>query len=271
MLLLTSAILAFLAVFSSAAPDVINVSIWFMGMGSVSAGAGTFESDFIIRFTPTSGNSTYPTIPDGTPSWGLAPFVGCVFANLYSSPTIWRSNKKGDSLPGSAMAPLSQAFRVKGTFYYRTDLKMFPYNTEQLRVILEDPHYDSSELRYQPVLTEKMGDRIAGYDVKTLDAYESYRVIDGQNYSRLVAVMEVKRPVLGMTVQYVLPPVIMWINQVFFLCSARRFSSACLLSTHRYIYPSTKLSLVSILRVVRWSPVCCSTPASWLRSRRTSR
>eukprot|EP00756_Hemistasia_phaeocysticola_P037984 Hpha_TRINITY_DN16732_c2_g1::TRINITY_DN16732_c2_g1_i10::g.76891::m.76891 len=186
----------------------VNVSVWWMGIGSVNQDKGTYEADVIIRFSTRNTTEAYPEVPPGTAATALAPHVGKVISNLFSSPTIWSTEKVSNVLQDTV-----SAYRVKGLFFYHTSMSDFPYNSEDIRVNIEDPGEDIDGIEFFPAGAECIWDSISGYYVESTEIEALTRTVDGRTFSRVRAIAKLRRHRMSMTVQYIFPPILMWFVQ----------------------------------------------------------
>ncbi len=108
-----------------AQPDVIPVGIYLIRAGSLDIATGAIDVDFYIEFTCPSecGDKTEFEIINGT---------------FKSKPTLL----------ADAEAATAPTYRVAATVFQEIDLRRYPFDDHEIRIVIESSNYDESEVKY---------------------------------------------------------------------------------------------------------------------------
>jgi hypothetical protein len=184
---------------SSAAPAEASISIIMLGMSGLNMPDGTFNATFYLGVSCTAECD-----PAG---WEL------VNANSMSSELV--TEEAGQWW-----------WRVQGTFVFQPDIRLFPFDTQQLPIVIEHKRLDSAALVYVPdVEGSEVSDDVAvpGWVVEPFTftsgstEYESL----GADYSRVTFTVPVGRSTLASITKYYIPLVIFILLGVATLVLAR--------------------------------------------------
>ncbi len=156
-----------------AEPDDIYIGLYVLGVDHYDIPTGTYTMDFYLDFTCRTNCSIE----------NFEPVNGHDFEDYTKS-------------IGSNGIPY---YRVESSFVERIDLKDFPFDTQKLKIVIEDRSRSTEKVRLIPNFKRSgLDDRIffPGWIVTGWDAYsyDYYYPIYGTTYSTYVFEINLKRP-----------------------------------------------------------------------------
>jgi len=177
------------------APGQVNVGIYVVGFGNFDANKGTYTIDFYLILTWDATDQNFTGF-------------GYEFMNGRGSSTV----KIEDNLD-----PVTNTrevwFRIQASLYTEPDFSTYPFNEQNIKIILEDSKMTSDELRYTADaeisgLDPEVG--ISGWQIKewSITETEKYYQQWDESYSRLVFDVRVGRAAMTTGIKTLLPPII---------------------------------------------------------------
>lgn len=184
---------------SSAAPAEASISIIMLGMSGLDMPSGTFNATFYLGVSCTQECDHA--------GWEL------VNANSMSSELV--TEEEGQWW-----------WRVQGTFVFQPDIRLFPFDTQQLPIVIEHKRLDATSLVFVPDVagSEVSADvAVPGWVVEpfTFTAGTSEYVSLGSAFSRLTFTVPVGRSTLAGITKYYIPLAIFILLGVSTLVLAR--------------------------------------------------
>ena len=160
-------------------PSQVKAGVWIISVDKVDLAGGTYSVDFYLWF---AYNGTPPN-----------------FEFINGAPTRIEKTVEREGYV---------EYRVKATFVQQYDFKNFPFDTQQLNIIIEDKTQDITQLIFVPD-TEQSGldsqAYIVGWQLKEF-GYESYaHEYPGEAYSRLVFTISIQREVFPVFMKNFVP------------------------------------------------------------------
>ncbi|MBA3045689.1 MAG: hypothetical protein KKH41_04940 [Candidatus Thermoplasmatota archaeon] len=177
------------------APGQVNVGIYVVGFGNFDANKGTYVIDFylILSWDTTDQNFTG---------------MGYEFMNGRASSTT----KIEDNFDPETNTR-EVWYRIQASLYSEPDFSTYPFNEQNLRIIMEDSLMTSDEMTYVADtgisgLDPEVG--ISGWQIKewTISETDKYYEEWDESYSRLIFDIHVGRAVMTTGIKTLLPPII---------------------------------------------------------------
>jgi hypothetical protein len=154
-----------------AGPALVQVSVYIISLGKYDVANGSFTVDFYLDLKHAAGVD--PT--------------GFEFMNGRAASTDLMIN-----------TPTEQFYRIQANLVSPVDLKRFPFDRQQMQIILEDKNNSIEKQRYVPLTNECALDpavTFIGWDIKDFGALESEHVYRkwGESYSQFVFDVNIAR------------------------------------------------------------------------------
>lgn len=183
----------------SAVPAEASISIIMLGMSGLNMPDGTFNATFYLGVSCTEECD-----PAG---WEL------VNANSMNSELVTEESGQW-------------WWRVQGTFVFQPDIRLFPFDTQQLPIVIEHKRLDSSALVFVPdVAGSEVSEDVAvpGWTVEpfTFTSGSSEYQSLGADFSRVTFTVPVSRSTLASITKYYIPLAIFILLGVSTLVLAR--------------------------------------------------
>lgn len=119
------------------------MGVYVLNIANVQPRLGTFDADFYLFFSAAQGQSAYTgSCPPSGQTCTAADAIESVLPNAAKYPTVRVVNKF------VASRNTTQQYRVKSTFYYEPEFKLWPFERQQLRIIVEDPRRSNESLLF---------------------------------------------------------------------------------------------------------------------------
>jgi hypothetical protein len=188
----------------------VGVGLYLISFGNYDENKGSYTMDFYIWFQfPTNGT------PDG---FSIDNFE---FMNgRAGSRSIISSTDDGTTT--------EIWYRVQADLYSTPKFKMYPFDSQKLKLEIEDAGMTTKDLVYYPLKENKIIDpdlSISGWDISGSSWKATTHKYDwGEEYSRMVFTIDVSRPPTSTAVKTLLPPVIF-----------------CIVSGLSFFFPSTRM------------------------------
>ncbi len=111
---------------AAAQPEVIKVGIYLIRAGSLDISTGAIDVDFYIEFACPSecGDKTDFEIINGT-------------------------NKSKPVLLADADSKTNPTYRVAATVFQEVNLRQYPFDSHEIKIIIESSNYDSTQVAYE--------------------------------------------------------------------------------------------------------------------------
>jgi hypothetical protein len=189
---LLAALLLSLAVPSASAEPVrVDIELHVINFGNYDVSRGTYTMDFYLHFR----------LPPGL---DISRFE---FMN-------GRATSKEILSDNTTAGQRDVWYRIQANLFTDPQFRHFPYDRQEIRLILEDSIHPTSSLRYNWVTRGTGLDadlRVAGWTIDRTEAVVSektYPFMDGEeSYSRLTYSIHVSKPTFSATMRTFLPPV----------------------------------------------------------------
>lgn len=182
-------------------PEVIKVGIYLIRAGALDITTGAIDVDFYIEFTcpTTCGDKTDFEIINGT-------------------------TKSKPALLADAESETKPTYRVSATVFQRVDLRKYPFDSHDIKIIVESSNYASSQVVYEVNTETTAIDSnvfILGWNLNTKDYsadivpqhYDAWNL----DYTRYVFSAHLKKPALAGWLKGLLPAVIIVLGALFAL------------------------------------------------------
>ncbi|MEP7133658.1 MAG: hypothetical protein ABI904_01880 [Chloroflexota bacterium] len=182
-------------------PEVLKVGIYLIRAGALDISTGAIDVDFYIEFTcPTKcGDKTDFEIINGT-------------------------TKSKPVLLADAGSETKPTYRVSATVFQRVDLKKYPFDSHDIKIIIESSNYDKSQVVYEVNNETTAVDKnvfILGWNLNTKDYsaeivpqhYDAWNL----DYTRYVFTAHLTKPSLAGWLKGLLPAVIIVLGALFAL------------------------------------------------------
>lgn len=168
---------------SAQQPEQSEVSIIMMGVSGLDLRAGTFDATFYLAMSCSADCKAQ--------DWEFV-------------------NAKRLEAELTTTTPSQKWWRINGTFLFEPDLRLFPFDTQHLSILIENKNFNVEQLVYVPdIATSEIDSRIGvpGWIVEpftfTASAHE-YPALD-ETYSELAFTIPIGRSVLGGITKYYVP------------------------------------------------------------------
>jgi hypothetical protein len=185
---------------TQSAPEVIRVGIYLIRAGSLDITTGGIDVDFYIEFTCPSecGDKADFEIINGTTK---------------SKPVLLEDQD-------SATQP---TYRVAATVFQNVDLRKYPFDSHDVKIVVESSNYDSGEVMYE------VNEQTTAIDPNvfilgwTLDPKPSARIVDQHyeawdlHYSRYEFTAHLSKPALAGWLKGLLPAIFIAAGSMFAL------------------------------------------------------
>jgi len=186
-------------------PEIVKVGIYLIRAGSLDISTGAIDVDFYIEFTcPTAcGDKTDFEIINGTSKSKV----------LLPDPT----NPDADKEP---------AYRVAATVFQEVNLRKYPFDSHDIRIIIESSNYDDSVVKYvvndeTTAIDPKVF--ILGWDFDDTPPKASAEIVNQYyeawdlNYTRYVFSTPISKPALAGWLKGLLPAIFIALGSIFAL------------------------------------------------------
>jgi hypothetical protein len=170
--------------------NTIQVGVYAISIGNFEFTKGTYVIDFYLVFKWSNQNIT-------PASFELMNGRASSTAKIYESITndsseVW--------------------YRIQANLFINPEFKNYPFDSQDLKIIIEDSKYNSSVITYSP-LTDVSGvdDRfkISGWNIQTYDlSVEKHGYPWEEEYSQLVFTIKLERETGPTAIKLLLPPII---------------------------------------------------------------
>lgn len=178
-----------------AAPGEVSVGIYVVGFGNFDANKGTYSIDFYLWFIWDATDQNFTAL-------------NYEFMNGRASSTVKLSDETD---PDTNVREVW--YRIQASLYNEPDFSTYPFNEQDITIVLEDTKLTTSELAYAPDtegsgLDEDVG--ISGWQIKdwSISQTEKYYAQWDETYSRLVFDIHVGRAAMTTGIKTLLPPII---------------------------------------------------------------
>ena len=181
-------------------PEVLKVGIYLIRAGSLDITTGAIDVDFYIEFVcpTTCGDKSDFEIINGTTK---------------SKPTLL-ADEDSETRP---------TYRVAATVFQNVDLRKYPFDNHDIKIVIESSNYDKSEVVYEvnPVTTAIDPDVfILGWELNHTPAAaivpQYYKAWD-LYYTRYVFTAQLTKPALAGWLKGLLPAIIIVLGSLFAL------------------------------------------------------
>ncbi|MDH7517202.1 MAG: hypothetical protein QHH19_02510 [Candidatus Thermoplasmatota archaeon] len=168
----------------------VNAGIYVISIGNFEFNKGTYVLDFYLVFRWKNQNIS-PTsfeFMNGRPATKEK-----IYENITNeSLEVW--------------------YRVQANLFMTPDFSNYPFDTQELKIIVEDSKYNTSVLNYVPLVDTlgiDEGFQIAGWNVQSYD----YKILEheypwGETYSQIVFTIKLARTTGPNAAKLLLPPII---------------------------------------------------------------
>lgn len=176
-------ILTLLMVLPTVFAEEVHVGLYILNLGKFDVATGSFTADFYLSMKCTSECGT----SDFEFSNGRATSVDTIIDN-----------------------PSEKFYRIQGNFNSPVDLQKFPFDHQQLQIILEDRTRVREQLQYTPLLEESGIDQLITFAGWNIDGWYAtvrdhvYPVYD-ETYSQYVFTLDISRIALTSFLKTFLP------------------------------------------------------------------
>ncbi len=187
-------------------PETIKVGIYLIRAGALDISTGAIDVDFYIEFTceTTCGDKAEFEILNGVPK---------------SKPVLLPD-------PTNPNADKEPAYRVAATVFQEVDLKKYPFDSHDIKIIIESSNYDDSTVKYvvneeTTVIDPKVF--ILGWDFDTKPPKASAVIVDQYyeawdlHYTRYVFTTHISKPALAGWLKGLLPAIFIALGSLFAL------------------------------------------------------
>ena len=177
-------VLTLLTVFTPAvsAQDV-NVAVYILNLGKFDTASATYTADFYLSLTCDDDCSTQ---------------------------SFEFMNGRATSVDKIIDTPTEKFYRIQATFNNPVDLKRFPFDKQQMQIVIEDKVKTIDEISYVPNLEESGIDKnviFTGWNLDSWDAQVTEHEYDvyGETYSRYMFTMDISKIFWNSFIKTILP------------------------------------------------------------------
>ncbi|HEY9703024.1 MAG TPA: hypothetical protein V6C58_11285, partial [Allocoleopsis sp.] len=161
----------------------VNVAIYVLNLGKFDISSGTFTADFYLSITCDDD---------------------CTTQNFEFM------NGRANSIDKIIDTPTEKFYRIQANMNNPVDLKMFPFDKQQMQIIIEDKVKTIDEINYVPNLEESGIDEtviFTGWNLDSWDAKvtEHYYPVYDETYSRYVFSMDISKIFWNSFIKTILP------------------------------------------------------------------
>jgi len=170
--------------------NTIQVGVYAISIGNFEFTKGTYVIDFYLVFKWSNQNITPASFELMN---GRATSTAMIYnVTTNDSSEVW--------------------YRIQANLFVNPEFKNYPFDSQDLKIIIEDSKYNSSIITYKP-LTDLSGidDRfkISGWDAKNYElGVEEHQYPWGEEYSQLVFTIKLERETGPTAIKLLLPPII---------------------------------------------------------------
>ncbi len=181
LLLVFTIVAAFPLIAPAADAADVSVGVYIINLGKYDVGTGGFTADFYLSL------SCPDCVTEDGDVMTVIPFDGFEFMNGRAS-----------SLDRIIDEPTEKFYRIQANLNSPVDLKAFPFDEQEMRIVLEDKTQTEDAVRYVPdIESSGMDDNVAftGWNVEGWNASvstHSYAVYD-EEYSQYAFTIPIKR------------------------------------------------------------------------------
>ena len=187
-------------------PETVLVGIYLIRAGALDISTGAIDVDFYIEFTcqtECGDKAEFEIINGLTKSKPV----------LLPDPTN----------PDAAKQP---TYRVAATVYQEVNLRKYPFDSHDIKIVIESSNYDDSVLRYEVNLDRTAIDPnvfILGWDFDNQPPKAVGTIVDqyyeawGLNYTRYVFSTHISKPALAGWLKGLLPAIFITLGSLFAL------------------------------------------------------
>lgn len=168
---------------SAEEPQQSEVSILMLGVSGLDLEAGTFDATFYLGVTCTAECEAQ--------DWDIV-------------------NAKRLDAELTTDTPSEKWWRITGTFLFQPDLRLFPFDTQRLSILVENKNFDAGRLVYVPDSAHSeldTGVGVPGWIVEPFtftSSIHDYPAL-GEEYSQVAFTIPVGRSVLAGVTKYYIP------------------------------------------------------------------
>ncbi len=187
-------------------PETIKVGIYLIRAGSLDISTGAIDVDFYIEFTceTACGDKAEFEIINGTTK---------------SKPVLLPD-------PTNPNADKEPAYRVAATVFQEVDLKKYPFDSHDVKIVIESSNYDDSAVKYivneeTTAIDPKVF--ILGWDFDTKPPKASATIVDQYyaawdlHYTRYVFTTHISKPARAGWLKGLLPAIFITLGSLFAL------------------------------------------------------
>jgi hypothetical protein len=170
--------------------NTIQVGVYAISIGNFEFTKGTYVIDFYLVFKWSNQNITPANFELMN---GRATSTAKIYEEITNeSSEVW--------------------YRIQANLFINPEFKNYPFDSQSLKIIIEDSKYNSSVITYSP-LTDVSGvdDRfkLSGWNIQNYDLnVEEHKYPWGEEYSQLVFTIKLERETGPAVVKILLPPII---------------------------------------------------------------
>ncbi|MEM2154867.1 MAG: hypothetical protein QXY76_08155 [Nitrososphaeria archaeon] len=180
-------------------PSQVKAGIWIISIDKVDLAAGTFSADFYLWFHYTDTPPNFEFI-NGAPS----------------------------RIEKTAEREGYVEYRIKATFVQQYNFKSFPFDVQNLNIIIEDKSLNMSKLVFSPDYEESGLDAqayVVGWQFKDFMAESVVHEYPGENYSRIIFTISIQREIFPVFMKNFVPiTLITLISLLSFAVSIQNYS-----------------------------------------------
>ncbi|MCX8188430.1 MAG: hypothetical protein N3F64_01850 [Nitrososphaeria archaeon] len=180
-------------------PSQVKAGVWVISIDKVDLAAGTFSADFYLWFHYTDVPPNFEFI-NGVPS--------------KIEKTVEREGYV--------------EYRVKATFVQQYNFKSFPFDVQNLNIIIEDKSLNISKLVFSPDFEQSGLDPqayVVGWQFKDFTSESIVHEYPGENYSRIIFTISIQRETFPVFMKNFVPiTLITLISLLSFAVSIQNYS-----------------------------------------------
>ncbi len=164
-------------------PEQVQVGLYLLNMGKFDVATGSFTADFYLSLKCEKNCST---------------------------PNFEFMNGRAATVEKMEDKPNEKFYRIQANLNSPVDLKNFPFDQEEVQIIIEDKEKTSAQMQYVPLLSESGIDKsivFTGWNIDgwRAEVYEHEYPIYGEKYSQYVYTIDISRIALSSFLKTFLP------------------------------------------------------------------
>ncbi len=164
-------------------PEQVQVGLYLLNMGKFDIATGSFTADFYLSLKCEQNCST---------------------------PNFEFMNGRASTVEKMEDKPMEKFYRIQANLNSPVDLKKFPFDSQEVQIILEDKERKNAEMQYVPLLKETGIDKSIVFTGWNIDGWraevqEHEYPIYGETYSQYVYTIDISRIALSSFLKTFLP------------------------------------------------------------------